>query len=293
MNQIDDHSRTASECVCCGSQSLERSPAILMPFVAHRVYQWTPVVIDESWGLHTVPNGLAYPLCNSLLCNQCSLLFLDIRFSDKELSRLYRDYRDESYTALREHYEPGYRARNQDLKQGISYLNKVEDFLRPHLPENIRILDWGGDTGVNTPFKSNSSNSVHLYDISGQETVGRVRKVSLQTAKNNTYDLVICSNVLEHVSYPKRLMGDILQHMTSSTILYLEIPHEQLVKRHQDKKQMLSEKKHWHEHINFFCKESIRALVDAMGLNIFQFQELDIENESQPRTVFQAALVRL
>jgi hypothetical protein len=56
---------------------------------------------------------------------------------------------------------------------------------------------------------------------------------------------------------------------------------------------MLSEKKHWHEHINFFCKESIRALVDAMGLNIFQFQELDIENESQPRTVFQAALVRL
>jgi 2-polyprenyl-3-methyl-5-hydroxy-6-metoxy-1,4-benzoquinol methylase len=117
--------------------------------------------------------------------------------------------------------------------------------------------------------------------------------VSLQTAKNHAYDLVICSNVLEHVSYPQRLISDVLQHITSSTILYLEIPHEPLVKRHQDKKQMLFNKRHWHEHINFFCEESIRALADAMNLNILRFQELDIVNEGQPRTVFQISLVRL
>jgi hypothetical protein len=109
----------ATSCVCCEGQNLDKSPAILMPFVAHRAFGWAPVTIDESWGLKTVSEGLAYSLCNSLLCRDCGLVFLDIRFDNEALSRLYADYRGEDYIHLRDTYEPGYRSRNDDLQQGI------------------------------------------------------------------------------------------------------------------------------------------------------------------------------
>lgn len=123
--------RIATECVCCGSALLKKSPAILMPFVAHRVFDWRPVEVDESWGLNTIKNGHAYSICNSLCCNDCGLLFLDIRFSDEELSYLYRNYRDAEYTDLRESYEPGYKARNNLLIKEVNYMPDVEEFLKP------------------------------------------------------------------------------------------------------------------------------------------------------------------
>ena len=247
-------------------------------------------MIDASWGLKTVPNGMAYPLCSSLLCRLCGMLFLDIRFSDSEMGKLYHNYRDEVYTALRDYYEPGYRARNEGLLQGINYLENVEAFLRPYLPSTIRVLDWGGDTGVNTPFKSRVGNTVHIYDISDQETLGQLRKVSLQIAKEHAYDLVVCSNVLEHVPYPRQMIADIMEHMSPSTVLYIEVPFEKLVKNYPDKMQLLQNKRHWHEHINFFCRDSIEKLISVMGLKLLQCRELDIYNENELCTVFQIAL---
>ena len=64
-----------------------------MPFISHRAFNWRPVVIDETWGLNSIKKGNAYSLCNSLFCKRCGFLFLDIRFSDDELSRLYENYR--------------------------------------------------------------------------------------------------------------------------------------------------------------------------------------------------------
>ena len=230
MEPSDNYDHVASTCVCCGHAELMRSPAVLMPFIAHRVYQWEPALIDASWGLQTISEGHAYALCNSLLCSECNLLFLDIRFSDREMARLYKNYRDDTYTALRDRYEPGYRVRNEGLVQGINYLHEIETFLQPHLPDTLRVLDWGGDTGVNTPFKEGAANTVHIYDISGLETTGRLRKVSKETAAQHVYDLIVCSNVLEHVPYPRLVLAEIMAVMTPTTVLYIEVPMENLVK---------------------------------------------------------------
>ena len=37
--------RIAAQCVCCGSENLKSSPAVIMPFVAHRTFGWEPVFI--------------------------------------------------------------------------------------------------------------------------------------------------------------------------------------------------------------------------------------------------------
>ncbi len=263
-----------------------------MPFIAHRVYQWEPVVIDASWGLQTIPNGIAYPLCNSMLCRRCGLVFLDIRFSESEMARLYHNYRDESYAALRERYEPGYIQRNSGILHGVSYLREVESFLKPFLPEVVRVLDWGGDTGVNTPFKDSAANTIHIYDISNIETAEKIRKVSRETAAHHEYDLVVCSNVLEHVSYPRQALLQIMESMSLKTVLYLEVPLENLVKAYADPAHVLANKRHWHEHINFFSRASLEALIDGVGLSLVDFRELDIQSEGRPYTQFQLACVR-
>jgi hypothetical protein len=244
-----------------------------MPFVAHRVFGWTPVEIDDSWGLRTISKGHAYSICNSVTCVDCGMLFLDIRFSDAEMSALYTAYRGPEYTALREIYEPGYTERNEGLNAGVDYLGYVEEFLSSYVPLPVRLLDWGGDTGRNTPFHGSSS-ALFIYDISDKPVMEGAVRVDRQTALSASYDLIVCSNVLEHVPYPADLIMDMRQAMGKETILYIEVPHEEIVRLHGTGPDLGVHKKHWHEHVNFFSEVPLRRLLETSGLEILGFEEL-------------------
>lgn len=278
----------ATQCVCCGSQQLKRSPAILMPFVAHRALGWQPVEIDDSWGLNTIKNGFAYTICNSLYCDDCSFLFLDIRFSDDEMSRLYDDYRGEQYVELRAHYEPGYKLRNEALNSGESYLPKVEAFLNPYLNMPITLLDWGGDTGKNSPFKGNLKH-FHIYDISHKPLVDGAQRVDKATALQTEYDLIVCSQVLEHVPYPADVIMDMKKAMGATTILYIEVPHESLVRTAGDTRDLHLKKKHWHEHINFFNTQSLLSLLKQCDLSVLAIEQLVTDSNGQTVYLTQVA----
>ena len=121
---------------------------------------------NPEWGLRDLPLGHAQALCASLCCPSCGTLFLDMRFDDAEMARLYADYRGPAYEAERERFEPGYAARNRGLLAGDAHIPAVEAFLQPHLPARPAVLDWGGDTGLNT-LASPSSNEAALRAASG------------------------------------------------------------------------------------------------------------------------------
>ena len=117
----------ARHCICCESARLDRSPAVLMPFVAKRVFGHEPVEITADWGLRDLKAGMAYTLCNSLQCADCGVLFLDYRFGDEQMAALYGGYRDQTYTRERDHYEPGYASMAaQDFAQRHAYVADVE-----------------------------------------------------------------------------------------------------------------------------------------------------------------------
>jgi hypothetical protein len=280
--------RLATECVCCKNSVLKQSPAILMPFVAHRIFNWQPIEIDESWGLSTIKKGIAYALCNTNFCNECEFLFLDMRFSEQELNALYDGYRNEEYTMLREHYEPGYREKNNRLVSGIDYLNKVEEFLSPLLNFPISILDWGGDTGQNTPFKNNNK-FLHIYDISKKAPVLNAKIVSKEEVINFDYDLIICSHVLEHIPYPTDLIFEIKKSMNTSTILYIEVPYEALMQTNANDPNLNLKKRHWHEHINFFSEKALRKLLDVCDLEVLSTREVEATGGSNSTHILQLA----
>jgi hypothetical protein len=255
-----------------------------MPFIADRIFGWKPVLIDESWGLHSIANGHAYSICNTLSCINCGLIFLDIRFTDNEIANLYDNYRNENYTNLREYYEPGYKIRNQDLITGFNYTDKIESFLSSHLRFPVSILDWGGDTGNNTPFK-NKNKLFHIYDISQKDVIVGAKSISKTELLCHSYDLIVCSNVLEHVPYPDNLLTDIKFIMNKNTVLYIEVPFEKLMQDYSPSSYL--RKKHWHEHINFFSEKSIATLTKNIGLNIIKINKLDILAENKSATMLQ------
>ena len=277
--------RIARQCVCCGSENLARLPAILMPFVAYRAFGWLPQKIDETWGLRTIESGHAYPLCNSLRCGDCGLLFLDIRFSDRELASLYDDYRKESYNNMREHFEPGYLERARQLSIPISYRPKVEEFLKPYIKRPLSILDWGGDTGINTPF-NDQADIFDIYDISGAApTNARARCVNKSEAHADTYSLLICSHVLEHTPYPSDILNDIKPAMGKESILYIEVPLEPVMR--DDERNALERKRYWHEHVNYYSKESLIKLIKNVGMTPLAVGEIPYSDASEKPDVYQ------
>jgi hypothetical protein len=272
--EFRDIERVARRCACCGHTQLLRSPAVLMPFIAHRVFEWTPVEITDAWGLNTIAKGQAYPLCNSVYCERCDFLFLDIRFSDDEMARLYADYRGESYTALRERYEPGYRARNTGLNYGVGYLADVEAYIQPWIPENPTVLDWGGDTGRNSPFQGRCRR-LDIFDISDKPVIDGAQRVDRTFAQQQAYDLIECSQVLEHVPFPCDLLQEMRACMSEQTILYVELPRESLM-REAHGSRVVSLKRHWHEHINFFSVTALRAAFNRSGLEVIDMQTAQV-----------------
>ncbi len=277
----------AKECVCCGGKNLKSSTAILMPFISHRVFNWRPVRIDESWGLRTIQAGVAYAVCNSLLCSSCHHLFLDMRFNDEEMKNLYQGYRETEYIEIRDHYEPGYKAKNEQLHKGYNYIDKIEEFLTPYVNQESKILDWGGDSGINTPFKQKNE-VIHIYDISDREVIEGAKRVSKNEIEGKKYDLLICSNVLEHTPYPIEVLKEVCQYMSEKSTLYIEVPYENLVRTTEAKDQLHLNKKHWHEHINFYNENSMKKLVESSGMKVVNIRALPITGETSA-FVFQVA----
>jgi SAM-dependent methyltransferase len=93
------------------------------------------------------------------------------------------------------------------------------------LNERPRVLDWGGDTGDNTPFLKSAA-AIDIFDISDQPVVAGARRVSREDLQGRAYDLVVLSHVLEHVPQPADLVRDAAQALGAGGVLYVEVPYE-------------------------------------------------------------------
>jgi hypothetical protein len=262
-----------------------------MPFLSYRIFGWAPTRIEPEWGLRDLPSGMACSIAKTMLCEDCGMLFLDMRFDDEEMAALYDDYRGEAYASQRESFEPGYTARNEKLLDGSKYLAAVEGFLSPYVSGRPSILDWGGDNGVNTPFRASASRH-HIFDISNRPPLDGARHVTRDEIKANSYDIVVCANVLEHVPHPRALAKELASVMGPETTLYLEVPHEEVVRRFDDKEERLAHKRHWHEHINFFTQAALDAMLADAGLRVLDGVSLPITAGGKDSVVFSLAARR-
>lgn len=277
----------ADACICCGGRDLASSPAVLMPFVASRALGQEPLEITADWGMRDLRHGTAYTLCHSLQCRTCGALFLDMRFTPAQMAALYEGYRGPAYTQQRDRFEPGYAvAAAQDYMRRHAYIASVEAWLAPRLPSRPLVLDWGGGDGSNTPFLGRAR--VQVHDISGAALAEGAERVDTGSG----HDLLVCMQVLEHVAEPLIVLQELLPLMAPQTLLYLEVPHEALVRQHPPGTDLTPHKRHWHEHVNFFTEASLRRLAVRAGLRVADTLRLPFDNGARQGEVLGLLLTK-
>jgi hypothetical protein len=200
-----------TSCVICDSPIQRLKRALVAPFVAQRTWNREPFCVDL------------------VQCKACGFMFYNPRLDDDDLRNLYKGYRSEEFQTMRFETEPCYTTIfNDDLASPQSYEIRralLAPVLKQHLGERKikRILEYGGDRGDLAAGLVDGA-AAFSYDISGTEVAPGVTATS--DPASCEADLILNSNVLEHVGFPRVLVNEILQSAPNGGLIFLEVPVE-------------------------------------------------------------------
>lgn len=261
-----------ASCVICDGAIVKVKQALVAPFLAERIWKRKPFCVEL------------------VRCTGCGFLFYNPRLDDEELQRLYEAYRREEYLRQRHSSEPWYTEKfNADLASAPFYAMRRER-LRALLGRVLagrrieRVLDYGGDHGDLVAGLLEGAKAF-VYDISGVCPAEGVASVPVPGAA--MADLILSSNVLEHVGFPKVLVQEIARSAPKDGLILLEVPCEEplgtprivrrvaqvaimslfhpKLTRHVMRPASLYM---MHEHINYFTEHSLEQLMRSCGISV-------------------------
>jgi hypothetical protein len=263
------HMIEVTNCVVCDGRIRQLKRALVTPFLAERIWNRTPFCVDL------------------VECADCGFMFYNPRLDSSDLARLYNSYRSNEYQRMRHRSEPWYSAKmNSDLASPASYKDRraaLATTLKPHIQDRqiSRVLDYGGDRGDLVSGLIEGAQT-YVYDISGVSPVAGVLAAADPAACKA--DLIINSNVLEHVGFPREIVKDILKASSANGLIFLEVPCELPVSVYRIVRRIAQvglvtflrprAARHlfrpaalyaMHEHINYFTEQSLIALVKTAG----------------------------
>jgi hypothetical protein len=258
----------ARECVVCSGAICKVRRALVAPFLARRI-----------WGRQ--------PFCVDLVrCGSCGFAFYNPRLEGSELQRLYANYRLDEYQRMRQATEPWYTPKfNRDLASPTLYEKRraaLAPLLRHYLSGRTirRVLDYGGDRGDLVAGLIDGVEAF-VYDISGIPAAEGVTAVADPASCRP--DLIINSNVLEHVGFPRAIVSSIFE-AAGEGLVFLEVPLEQPTGASRIARRLaqigVMTAMHpglarrvlrpaslylMHEHINYFTEQSLTTLFRVCG----------------------------
>jgi len=278
MEQNFFHSR---RCPICSRLCSISNPALLSPFIMHRLFGYGFIQINKKWKLRDFKKGNSYYPCESVFCKSCNFLFSGLRFNDLQMSQIYKGYRKNKYNSLRKLYEPDYIKKITLLKKKYNYLDEIENYILKHikfLPK--KILDYGGDEGKNTPFQKKVK-SFDIFDISGVKIESKLKKnITVSKIEKKKYDLTICAHVIEHTPKIYSFLNNIKKKVKSK-YFYFEVPFEKIMFNSGETNfSYQKNKKFWHEHVNFFSIKSLKKLFFLTGFKIVNIESKEIKESN-------------
>ena len=196
--------------ICDGPIDLLKR-ALVAPFLAERIWKRRPFSVSL------------------VKCRSCGFAFYNPRLDDADLQNLYAGYRSDEYRHMRHSTEPWYTTSfNATLASQANYEKRrarLAPILKKHLGQRKikRVLDHGGDHG-DLVLGLIEGAEPFVYDISGVAPAPGV-KATIDPAATNA-DLIINSNVLEHVGFPRAMVTDILRAAPDQGLIFLEVPCE-------------------------------------------------------------------
>jgi SAM-dependent methyltransferase len=199
-------------CLCCGGV-IKSWSTLTSAFLSMR-----------SW-------GGAVERSHTYRCSTCGFAFHGRGLSDAEVSTYYQSYRDEQYFIDRNSHEPFYTRRVHDeleTKMGgaarrkalASYLSTF-GVLTGADQGNFSTLDYAGGTGrliADLPGRKS------VYDVSGEAPALGIEPVTALDLTKMKFDLVICAQMIEHATDPKKVMTTLIDLVRPGGHLYIEVP---------------------------------------------------------------------
>lgn len=242
-------------CVNCGSKNVNFYNSGLHKFV-----------VDRMLGLAQTNRGFVQ--CQLVHCNDCDFAGVDTRFTPEEEKRYYKNYMKEEYINHRCSYDGS----KEDLLVYSTEEYKImrRAVLNDVLSKNLElskinsVLDFGGDTGELIP-ESLKSAKKYILEIENRNIPNDITLIK-NVSESGLIDLIICGHTLEHVSYPQELINQIKTFMNSNTYLYIEVPKELT--------HGYTHHHYFHEHINQYNLNSLKAIVENNGMITIDLGEL-------------------
>lgn len=280
---------SVKNCPCCDSEALKNHQALIAPFLSHRIWNRPPFEIALA------------------KCAQCGFLFFNPRLEPDEEERLYAGYRMPEYVKERNTYEPWYTPGLNAKIEGPAFQDRrkavVREILRNNLDNsNVRtILDYGGAHGELVAELIPGA-TPYVYDVSQVPPVDGVQScASAAECRTKNFDLIVCSNVLEHVGQPGRLVDDMSQIANANSAIWIEVPFESpfglglTLRRLAQEAMLLCLRPKiglsllrpgmlclMHEHVNFYAPEALRLLLETRGCRVIACETYNLTTPLGP-----------
>ncbi len=203
------------------------------------------------------------------MCEACSFVQAKRPFHEEDITRLYADYREESYNRERIEMEPSYAAKAAEVGHSTVELETrttaATRFLKEHMTvgEGFSILDFGGSDGK---FMPRIEAKKFVFEISNVQPIKGVTRIHSE-AELGTYSLVQLAHVVEHVVEPLGLVKHVAERVAPGGHLYIETPQELTDVEREDLK-MGRRTVGIHEHINSYCVQAVTKLIEQAGLSV-------------------------
>lgn len=281
-------------CPCCNQQDFIVRSAMVAPFVS-------AYVLREPARQTRL-----------LECKACEFRFFEERFTDEEAGRLYSGYRGPEYFRERHASEPWYSQKlndsiGKDPTEQEYRKKRLSEFASGAVQAGSvgSVLDYGGDRGQFIP--EGLGRERFVYEISNLDPVPGVSRIAdTKQLEGRRFDFVMLSHVLEHVSNPEEIISQMRGLVRENGgLLYLELPYERyrfsrfttsalyrgylgfvsrlrpLLLLTDFVSTALRIKLNrvppfgfvkLHEHINFFDRRSLQALLERLGFEVIKFE---------------------
>jgi hypothetical protein len=156
-------------------------------------------------------------VCRYLICEACEVGWFSLRYSAAGLEKLYKNYRGEIYTTVRNKwetwYDKDYNSAHENPEWIQSRVNAILDFLNGKVDlSGSEVVDIGGDTGQIAELLG--AKSFRVVEISDRVTASKSETRAMPS-------IAILAHVLEHVSSPKEFLADLLRTYDD---VYVEVP---------------------------------------------------------------------
>ncbi len=199
-------------------------------------------------------------------CNNCGHLYNDL--SEIELRNLTKYYEEEyAPSNLSSKDKNGDRPGSYNIHSVVRY-EQLYKFILPYIKEDSRILDVGCALGGFLKFLKNKREYKNLYGIEPIEAY--VKEANNENIKNgnvynipfedNSFDIIILDQVLEHLSNLKLAMKEIKRVLVKGGLCYIGVPDAE---RYHDI--------YWYiipEHIQHFKDIYLKLLAHSTGFEL-------------------------